>query len=132
MVSPVRLEDIPDVLRQIHTPLVIHEWRRQLLTHPDSMFQQYILEGLTNGFRIGFNYQALSPRSVQANNMQSASRNAAVIEERLQTEISLGRVVGPLPLEKYTFVHVSRFGVIPKNHQLGKWRMIVDLSHPKG
>ena len=82
--SPVRLEDIPDVLCQIHTPLVIHEWRRQLLTHPDSIFQQYILEGLTNGFRIGFNYQAQSPRSVQAN-MQSASRNAAVIEERLQT-----------------------------------------------
>ena len=109
--------------RQIHTPLVIHEWRRQLLTHPDNMFQQYILEGLTNGFRIRFNYQALLPRSVQAN-MQSASRNAAVIEERLQTEISLGRVVGPLPLEKYTFVHVSRFGVIPKNHQPGKWRMI--------
>ena len=28
-------------------------------------------------------------------------------------------------------VHVSQFGVIPKG-QAGKWRLIVDLSHPKG
>ena len=29
-------------------------------------------------------------------------------------------------------VHVSRFGVIPKPHQKGKWRLITDLSSPKG
>ena len=29
-------------------------------------------------------------------------------------------------------VHISRFGVIPKSHQPGKWQLIVDLSHPKG
>jgi hypothetical protein len=29
-------------------------------------------------------------------------------------------------------VIVNRFGVIPKQHQQGKWRLIVDLSHPKG
>ena len=28
--------------------------------------------------------------------------------------------------------HVSRFGVIPKNHQPDIWRLIIDLSHPKG
>ena len=29
-------------------------------------------------------------------------------------------------------VHVSKFGVIPKAHQQGKWRLIVDLSAPTG
>ena len=29
-------------------------------------------------------------------------------------------------------VHVSRFGVILKTHQPGKWRLITDLSHPQG
>jgi len=28
--------------------------------------------------------------------------------------------------------HISRFGVIPKKHQPGKWRLIVDLSHSSG
>lgn len=27
---------------------------------------------------------------------------------------------------------MSRFGVIPKSHQPGKWRLIVDLSYPEG
>ena len=29
-------------------------------------------------------------------------------------------------------VHVNRFGVIPKPHQPGKWRLVVDLSDPSG
>ena len=29
-------------------------------------------------------------------------------------------------------LHVSRFGVIPKRHQPGKWRLILDLSCPAG
>ena len=29
-------------------------------------------------------------------------------------------------------VHINRFGVIPKKHQPGKWRVITDLSYPKG
>ena len=27
-------------------------------------------------------------------------------------------------------MHICRFGVIPKKSQPGKWRLIVDLSHP--
>ena len=33
----------------------------------------------------------------------------------------------PLPV-----LHVSRSGVIPKRHQLEKWRLILDLSSPAG
>ena len=29
-------------------------------------------------------------------------------------------------------IHVSRFGIIPKPHQPGKWCLITDLSHPCG
>ena len=29
-------------------------------------------------------------------------------------------------------IHISRFGVIPKNHQPGEWRLVVDLSYPAG
>ena len=64
--------------------------------------------------------------------MQSALKNAPVVEEKLAVELEKGRIVGPLSLDQFPQVHVSRFGVIPKNHQPGKWRLIVDLSHPKG
>ena len=42
----------------------------------------------------------------------------------------MGRVVGPFSPRAIPHVHISRFGVIPKGHT-GKWRLIVDLSHPK-
>ncbi len=29
-------------------------------------------------------------------------------------------------------VQVNRFSLVPKGHQPGKWRLIVDLSFPKG
>ena len=64
--------------------------------------------------------------------MQTAKKNAKVVEERLQAEVGLKRVIGPLPVDQYPQVQNSRFGVIPKNHQPDKWRMIDDLSHPKG
>ena len=63
------------------------------------------------------------------NNMQSALQHPAVIEEYPAEEVRLGRL---LPLPWGTSVHVSRFGVIPKGHTPGKWRMITDLTSPHG
>ena len=63
--------------------------------------------------------------------MLSAEQNPEVVDQYLRKEKEAGRVVGPLP-QHIAGLHVSRFGVIPKPHQPGKWRLIVDLSHPKG
>ena len=41
-------------------------------------------------------------------------------------------IIGPFPLHKSPEVHINRFGVIPKKHQSGKWRLITDLSFPEG
>ena len=46
--------------------------------------------------------------------------------------MTLGRVLGPLQVGSIPGVQVSPFGVIPKGHSPGKWRLIVDLSSPKG
>ena len=64
--------------------------------------------------------------------MQSALKNASVVEEKLAVELEKGSIVGPLSLDQFPQVNVSRFGVIPNSHQHGKWRLIVNLSHPKG
>jgi len=40
--------------------------------------------------------------------------------------------LGPFEKAEVPEVHLNRFGVIPKSGQLGKWRLIVDLSHPEG
>ena len=62
--------------------------------------------------------------------MESVCFHAKVVDEYLQTEISLGRVAGSFSLTAIPDGHVSRFGVIPKNYQSNKWWLIVDLSYP--
>ena len=43
--------------------------------------------------------------------------------------MSRGVVLGPFAPEDVPEVHIHRFGVIPKSHQPGRWRLIV---HPDG
>ena len=43
-----------------------------------------------------------------------------------------GVLLGPFERSGVPEVHLNRFGVIPKSSQPGKWRLIVDLSHPEG
>ena len=63
--------------------------------------------------------------------MPSAEESAEVVREYLLTEVSAGRILGPLDPAEYPQVHTSRFGVIP-NSTPGKWRLIVDMSSPDG
>ena len=115
----------------VHTPLVQKEWEEWLRPHHDKAYSQYLLQGLGNGFRIGFKYTEATCVKARSN-MKSAVLNPSVVDEYLDKEIKHGRVLGPFNPEDYPSVQVSRFGVIPKNHQPGKWRLIVDLSHPAG
>ena len=65
-------------------------------------------------------------------NMLSAIENPEVVDRYLEKEVRLGRVVGPMQVQELPGAQVSRFGVIEKPHQPGKFRLIVDLSHPEG
>ena len=65
-------------------------------------------------------------------NLDNALQHKEVVSEYLQTEIDNKRVAGPFSSGDTTGVQINHFGVIPKNHQPNKWRLIVDLSYPKG
>lgn len=55
-----------------------------------------------------------------------------IVDEYLNTEIAQGRIAGPLPLISLPGSHISRFVVIPKEHRINKWRLLIDLSYPAG
>lgn len=46
---------VPAWLQKVATPLILREWSKELKDHPDAEFRGYILNGIRNGFRIGFN-----------------------------------------------------------------------------
>ena len=116
-------------LQRIVTPLNSSSWSAALLHHPDKAFADYITAGICYGFRIGFS-GAQPLRSAQ-DNMRPAKVNPSVVTDYLRKEINAGRIIGPLPADIIGLIHTSHFGVIPKRHQIRKWRLILDLSHPE-
>ena len=64
--------------------------------------------------------------------MQSAEIHSEVISGFLASEFAAGRVFGPVGPDVAPLVQVNRFGQVPKGYQPGKWRLIVDLSFPRG
>ena len=111
-------------------PLDWSTWAACLESHPDQEFAAYVVQGLKDGFRIGFDYANRTVKKA-SRNMASALDHPEVVRQYLARECSEGRVLGPLDPDQFPTTHVSRFGVIPKR-TTGQWRLIVDLSSPEG
>lgn len=126
---PRSVVKLPNKLTEVRTPLRVTVWRRALESHPDREFVQFMLTGVQEGFRIG--YDRCRTHQSATRNMKSANENSAVVEQYLHTEMEKGRVVGPLNLGSVPGVQISPFGVIPKSRP-GEWGLIVDLSSPEG
>ena len=119
---------LPAPLATVTTPVVLDRWVFWLAPHPDRSFAEYICKGFREGFRIGF--ASGSPLRVSGRNLRSATAHAEVVDGYLYDEVRARRML-PLDASPYASrVHVSPFGVLPKPHQPGRWRLIVDLSAP--
>ena len=123
--SPVVLFDSP--VRQV-TPLRPLVFERELVGYPSSKLR-YILDGIRFGFRTGWSADRVSLRSRSAN-LKSALEHPQVVDTYISAELEAGRVAGAFIAPPVPWLHCSPFGVIPKNHQPGKWRLILDLSAP--
>ena len=65
--------------------------------------------------------------------MPSAELHLQVVTDYITKELTQGRLIGPIrDPDLLPSLHISRFGVIPKGHNTGKWRLITDLSYPPG
>lgn len=120
---------LPQELTAIYTPLVLAVRREKLAGYPDPAFSNYILKGISEGFRIGYNF-GTKPLGSCSCNLLSAKQNPSVVDEYLSTELALGRIVECS--DNIENIHFSPFRIIPKKNKPGKWRLIVDLSAPEG
>ena len=121
-------------LTVITTPSILNQWRQSLEQFLDQHLAHYLLQGLTNGFHIGYQYSTnhTSTPLRRKQNMRSADQHPTVVQMYLESEQSAGRIIGPLKGATQEMTHISPFGVIPKHHQPGKWSLILDLSSPRG
>lgn len=129
---PLKCTPVCTELKRIVSPLQVEVWEQELSNHPDQQFAAYIIAGIRYGFRIGYNRLSGKLRD-GAKNMISALEHPEVVDEYLDKELSLNRMskVPSDSLSRSQF-HISPFGVIPKKSKPGQWRLITDLSTPKG
>ena len=102
-----------------------------LQSHPDQQFANFIIRGLSNGFRVGFAASQLRGLGSASRNHPSTAQCPGAISRYISEERAAGRMVGPLPESTAAYVHCSPIGLVPKGRDTGKWRMIVDLSYPQ-
>lgn len=122
--------EVPPVLMGNSTPLREEEWRARLQEHPDTRLKDYVLRGIQEGFRVGYDYRNHKCKRVK-DNLRSALEHPDVVCKYIAEECADGRLLGPFSPDSLPAVQVSRFGVIPKSTP-GKWRLILDLSSPEG
>ena len=81
---------VPLQAQHIATPLLPLEWGHLLATHPNRKLVAFFLQGLTEGFRIGYDYtfNTLKPAKT---NMESALSHTAVVEDYIAYPFKDGR-----------------------------------------
>ena len=106
--------------------LEVIAWLWKLETHAEQSFDNYILDGLTDGFRIIFAYGYAKCKSAKRN-IQSATANSSVVDSYLRAEVEASRVFG-LMNPGVSTVPVSTIGLVLEKHQRGRWRLMADFS----
>ena len=98
-----------------------------LINHPNQALVGYVVNGLYNGFNIGFfgNHQPTKPK-----NLKSAGENENGIDAAIDKELAWGHTCGPFRYPSIVDLHCLPIGGIVKKD--GSCRLIMDLSQPMG
>ena len=83
---------------------------------------------LLDGFSLGFSLHYDGPHCIRCSgNHQSALQAPSLVDDKLRHEMHLGRIAGP-----FQQVPFPNFQAKLPKHEIGKFRLIHDLSFPKG
>lgn len=90
--------------------------------------KQYLIDGFTSVFRVGFQGTTLS---TVPQNLPTALAQPELIDEYIAAEIRSQRVRGPFAHPPFVCYQCSPLGIVPKK-DAGKFRVIHHLSYPEG
>ena len=110
-------------------PCVVNVNRFEFLlkNHPNRIHVEYILDGLRNGFDIGFLGSSIA---TQPKNLRSATQLQPLLAQAVEKEVKRGHTAGPFTTPPFSITHCSPIGAVEKDDHT--CRLIMDLSHPLG
>lgn len=117
---------MPEGTHKIQSPMDVEAWSSLLEGHPGLWFRNYVLQGVTEGFRIGYHGEQ-SRLQAKGNNLVSAEEHPEVVDKYLTEEIALERVarMGSVQQARQLGIHCSPFRAITKKHRPNKWSLIL-------
>ena len=105
----------------------IDRFRALLSGHPNYNLVDYVVNGLSHGFSIGFSGD-LSQSAKR--NLLSAYDHYEAVSTAIALEVSRGHTLGPFQVPPLPNFHCSPIGAVEKDD--GTVRLILDLSSPRG
>ncbi|XP_071141913.1 uncharacterized protein [Mytilus edulis] len=108
-----------------YSPINIKQLQLFLRDYPNQQDKQILF----NGFKFGFSLDLHGPRfPFESKNLKSVLSNPIGARLKIESEISLGRIAGPLCKRPISNLRCSPIGLVPK--KTGGLRLITHLSYP--
>lgn len=110
------------------TPINVAQLKSELKSYPNKK----VAEELSHGFESGFPLHYTGPRMpMESKNLKSANDHPEIVQQKLLSEINLGRVAGPFQDKPISTLRISPIGLVEKKTP-GEFRLIHHLSFPEG
>ena len=122
-----RTSDFFPLPNTVVSPINVPVLKQFLINHPDTNFVNFLLDGFTYGFSVGYDGPLTAG---QSRNLLSARQNPIAVSAAILKEVSRGHTAGPFPVSPFPMLHCSPLGAVPKKD--GTHRIILDLSSPRG
>lgn len=126
-VSPHKLSNAPAIDRI--TPLKYKAWEALLAKHPDREEVQWCLDGIREGFRVGYTGPRNSARLADNHGITELSE-MEFVDGEMAKQVQLGRRLGPFDAPPFSNFMVSPLSIAYKKHSQ-KMRLVHDYSFPK-
>ena len=111
----------------VSSPVNVPRLAAALFNHPDRSLVNFLLNGFTYGFDLGY-LGPITPGSRR--NLLSARSHHGDVSAALAKEVSRGHTAGPFQTPPFPILHVSPLGAVEKKDT--SYHIILDLSSPTG
>lgn len=125
--TKLNIQQSPQGNKLVVTPVKVNVLG-QFLEGYDDHLKTFLYEGFKQGFKI----QYQGPRQQRfCKNLLSVQQHENIVAEKLQKEVSLGRIAGPFNFLPFSNLQCSPIGIVPKK-EINEFRLIHHLSYPDG
>ena len=100
------------LLKLGHSPINVEQLVHYLSFYPNKRDAVILKDGFRYGFRL--NYTGVTVQS-DIKNLKSANLHLSELKQKINTEVSLDRMVGPFDVQPLNNFKISPVGLIPKN-----------------